>query len=61
MTALLNWKNKNQEENFMADLRSDLNFDDIDFENMTEEELKEFRSQFNPDEMGDVEVEGVDE
>ncbi|KXU52133.1 hypothetical protein KEC48_03575 [Clostridium sp. C1] len=45
----------------MADLRSDLNFDDIDFENMTEEELKEFRSQFNPDEMGDVEVEGVDE
>ena len=45
----------------MADLRSDLNFDDIDFENMTEEEHKEFRSQFNPDEMGDVEVEGVDE
>ena len=45
----------------MADLRSDVSFDDIDFENMTDEELRKFREQFNPDEMGDVEVEGVED
>ena len=28
---------------------------------MTEEQRKAFRDQFDPDEMGDVEVEGVDD
>lgn len=32
-----------------------------DFENMTEEELKAFRNQFNVDEMGNVEIEGVED
>lgn len=33
---------------------------DLDFENMSDEELKKFRSQFNPDEMGtNDEKEGV--
>lgn len=32
----------------------------LDFENMSDEELKAFRSQFNPDEMGfEGEEEGV--
>lgn len=45
----------------MADLRTDVDFNDIDFESMTDEELKAFRAQFNPDEMGDVEIEGVED
>lgn len=35
-------------------------FTTINFEEMTEEQRKAFRNQFDPDEMGDVEVEGVD-
>lgn len=38
------------------------NFEGLDFENMTPEELQAFRAQFNPDEMGsDDDYEGVDE
>lgn len=33
----------------------------LNFEEMTEEQRKAFRDQFAPDEMGDVEVEGVDD
>lgn len=33
----------------------------LNFEEMTEEQRKAFRDQFDPDEMGDVEVEGVDD
>lgn len=36
-------------------------FTTINFEEMTEEQRKAFRDQFDPDEMGDVEVEGVDD
>lgn len=35
-------------------------FTTINFEEMTEEQRKAFRDQFDPDEMGDVEVEGAD-
>lgn len=35
-------------------------FTTINFEEMTEEQRKAFRDQFEQDEMGDVEVEGVD-
>lgn len=35
-------------------------FTTINFEEMTEEQRKAFRDQFDPDEMEDVEVEGVD-
>lgn len=35
--------------------------DELNFEEMTEEQRKAFRDQFDPDEMGDVEVEGVDD
>lgn len=40
---------------------SETNFHEIDFSKMTDEELKEFRKQFNPDEMGVIEVEGVED
>ena len=33
----------------------------LNFEEMTEDQRKAFRDQFDPDEMGDVEVEGVDD
>mgnify|MGYP005765007359 FL=1 len=33
----------------------------LNFEEMTEEQRKAFRDQFDPDEMGDGEVEGVDD
>lgn len=33
----------------------------LDFENMTEEELKAFRSQFDPDNMGFNGLEGVED
>lgn len=33
----------------------------LDFENMSDEELKKFREQFNPDEMGFDGEEGVNE
>ena len=33
----------------------------LNFEEMTEKQRKAFRDQFDPDEMGDVEVEGVDD
>lgn len=35
--------------------------ENLDFENMTPEELHDFRSQFNPDEMGAEKEEGVEE
>lgn len=33
----------------------------LNFEEMTEEQRKAFRDQFDPDEMGEVEVEGTDD
>lgn len=36
-------------------------FKNLDFENMTPEELQAFRAQFNPDEMGFDGEEGTDE
>lgn len=45
----------------MVELITDLDFHEIDFESMTEEELAKFRGQFNPDEMGSNEVEGGSE
>lgn len=36
-------------------------FKDLDFENMTPEQLQAFRAQFNPDEMGSDDNEGADE
>lgn len=33
----------------------------LNIEEMTEEQRKAFRDQFDPDEMGDVEMEGVDD
>lgn len=33
----------------------------LDFENMSDEELKKFREQFNPDEMGFNGEEGINE
>lgn len=40
-----------------------MNKTNLDFENMTEEELKAFRMSFDPDEMGSIEdeLEGVEE
>lgn len=43
------------------ELKTDLDFESMDFESMSDEELMEFRKQFNPDEMGDIEVEGVED
>lgn len=45
----------------MEELITDLDFHEMDFENMTEEELAKFRAQFNPDEMGSDEIEGGSE
>ena len=42
-------------------METNLNFENMDFENMTEEERKAFRSQFNPDEMGFDGKEGVED
>ena len=36
-------------------------FKDLDFKNMTPEQLQAFRAQFNPDEMGSDDNEGIDE